>query len=80
MWDRLITDCHVATMVAEPVVPVLRGDMTEKWVLQEAGVERASAVFVLTPDGAVERELADLPAAIADVERLVTAGQELVTP
>jgi hypothetical protein len=33
----------------------------------------------LTPDGAVERELADLPAAMADVERLVTAGQELVT-
>jgi ATP-dependent exoDNAse (exonuclease V) beta subunit len=34
----------------------------------------------LTPHGAIERELTDLPAAMADVERLVTAGQELVTP
>jgi ATP-dependent exoDNAse (exonuclease V) beta subunit len=34
----------------------------------------------LTPRGAVERELTDLPAAMADVERLVTAGQELVAP
>ncbi|MGQ0832212.1 MAG: PD-(D/E)XK nuclease family protein [Microthrixaceae bacterium] len=33
----------------------------------------------LTPDGAVERELTDLAAATADVERLVTAGEELVT-
>ena len=34
----------------------------------------------LTPQGAVERELADLDAAMADVERLVQAGEELVTP
>jgi ATP-dependent exoDNAse (exonuclease V) beta subunit len=34
----------------------------------------------LTPRGAVERELTDLSAAMADVERLVTAGQELVAP
>jgi hypothetical protein len=34
----------------------------------------------LTPDGAVERDLPDLPGAVADVERLVAAGQELVTP
>ena len=34
----------------------------------------------LTPQGAVERELADLGAAMADVERLVAEGQELVTP
>jgi ATP-dependent helicase/nuclease subunit A len=34
----------------------------------------------LTPQGAVERELADLEAAMADVERLVAEGQELVTP
>jgi hypothetical protein len=33
----------------------------------------------LTPDGAVERELTDLDAAMADVERLVQAGAELVT-
>jgi ATP-dependent helicase/nuclease subunit A len=34
----------------------------------------------LTPQGAVERELTDLDAAMADVERLVADGQELVTP
>jgi len=34
----------------------------------------------LTPDGAIERELGDLAAAVADVEHLVAAGQELVTP
>jgi ATP-dependent helicase/nuclease subunit A len=33
----------------------------------------------LTPDGAVERELPDLHAAMTDVERLVQAGEELVT-
>ena len=33
----------------------------------------------LTPQGAVERELPDLAAAMADVERLVRAGEELVT-
>ena len=33
----------------------------------------------LTPQGAVERELGDLDAAMADVERLVRAGEELVT-
>ena len=55
--------CHYADepiMVSEPVVPVLRGDMTVKWVLQEAGVERASAVFVLTPDDAANLEAAML--------------------
>ena len=34
----------------------------------------------LTPNGAVERELGDLEAAMADVERLVAEGHELVTP
>jgi ATP-dependent exoDNAse (exonuclease V) beta subunit len=33
----------------------------------------------LTPHGAVERELSDLPGAMEDVERLMAAGQELVT-
>ena len=41
----------------------------------------ARVVFLfLTPQGAVERELTDLDAAMADVERLVRDGQELVTP
>jgi ATP-dependent helicase/nuclease subunit A len=34
----------------------------------------------LTPAGAIERELRDLDGAMADVERLVTEGQELLTP
>ena len=34
----------------------------------------------LTPHGAVERDLGDLPAAMVDVERLVAEGAELVTP
>jgi ATP-dependent helicase/nuclease subunit A len=34
----------------------------------------------LTPEGAVERDLTDLAAAMADVERLVSNGAELVTP
>ncbi len=41
-------------------------------------VSRVVFLF-LTPQGAVERELTDLPAAMADVERLVAAGSELVT-
>ena len=42
---------------------------------------RRRVVFLfLTPHGAVERDLADLDAAMADVERLVAAGHELVTP
>jgi ATP-dependent helicase/nuclease subunit A len=41
----------------------------------------ARVVFLfLTPHGAVERELTDLPAAVDDVERLVTDGRELLTP
>jgi ATP-dependent helicase/nuclease subunit A len=41
-------------------------------------VSRVVFLF-LTPQGAVERELPDLAAAMADVERLVAAGDELVT-
>jgi voltage-gated potassium channel Kch len=48
------------TMVAEPVVPVLRGDMTVKWVLQEAGIEAAAAVLVLTPNDTANLETAML--------------------
>ena len=59
------------TMVAEPVVPVLRGDMTVKWVLQEAGVERASAVFVLTPDDAANLEAAMLVHELNPATRIV---------
>jgi hypothetical protein len=34
----------------------------------------------LTPHGAIERELTDLSASMAAVERLVADGGELVTP
>jgi voltage-gated potassium channel Kch len=47
-------------MMEEPVVPILRGDMTVKWVLQEAGVERAAAVMVLTPNDTANLETAML--------------------
>ena len=40
-------------------------------------VVRVTFLF-LTPGGAVERDLADLPGAVADVERLVRAGAESV--
>ena len=59
------------TMVAEPVVPVLKGDMTVRWVLQEAGVERASAVFVLTPDDAANLEAAMLVHELSPAARIV---------
>lgn len=47
-------------MMAEPVVPILKGDMTVKWVLQDAGVDRAAAVLVLTPDDTANLEAAML--------------------
>jgi hypothetical protein len=40
-------------------------------------VVRVTFLF-LTPDGAIERDLPDLPAAVAEVERLVRAGAEIV--
>jgi ATP-dependent helicase/nuclease subunit A len=48
---------------------------------QATGEPVTRVVFLfLTPRGAVERELVDLPAAMADVDRLVREGQELLTP
>jgi ATP-dependent helicase/nuclease subunit A len=41
-------------------------------------VVRVTFLF-LTPDGAVERHLSDLDASVADVRRLVRAGEEFVT-
>ena len=41
-------------------------------------VGRVTFLF-LTPDGAVERHLSDLDATVAEVRRLVTAGEEAVT-
>ena len=59
------------TMMAEPVVPVLKGDMTVKWVLQEAGIERASAVLVLTPDDTANLEAAVLIHELNPAARIV---------
>jgi Trk K+ transport system NAD-binding subunit len=44
----------------EPQVPILRGDMTAKRVLQQAGVERAAAVLILTPNDTHNLEAAML--------------------
>jgi ATP-dependent helicase/nuclease subunit A len=41
-------------------------------------VTRVTFLF-LTPEGAVERHLSDLPASVADVQRLMRAGAEIVT-
>lgn len=46
------------TMVSDPVVPILRGDMTAKWVLQDANIERAHAVLILTPNDTSNLEAA----------------------
>ena len=45
-------------MTAEPPVPLVRGDMTVKRVLQQAGVQRAAIVFVLTPNDTENLEAA----------------------
>ena len=42
-------------------------------------VARVTFLF-LTPDGAIERHLADIDGAVADVRRLVNSGSEIVTP
>jgi voltage-gated potassium channel Kch len=47
-----------AIMMSEPVVPIFRGDMTVKWVLQEAGADTAAAVLILTPDDTANLEAA----------------------
>jgi hypothetical protein len=41
-------------------------------------VSRVTFLF-LTPDGAVERDLSGLDATVADVRRLLRAGEEVVT-
>ena len=43
---------------ADPIVPIIRGDMTIKRVLQSARIERATAVLILTPNDAENLEAA----------------------
>jgi voltage-gated potassium channel Kch len=45
-------------MTADPVVPLIRGDMTLKRVLQQARVDRATAVLLLTPNDTENLEAA----------------------
>jgi len=93
--DLLYRDAHGLVVVdhktSASADPVELARRVEGYRLQGAAyavaVGRATAepvvrvVFLfLTPDGAVERELGDLGDAMADVERLVAQGQELVTP
>ncbi len=84
--DGLVVVDHKTSASSDPVELDRR---VQAYRLQGAAyavaVGRATAepvtrvVFLfLTPHGAVERELTDLAEAMADVERLVTAGQELV--
>jgi Trk K+ transport system NAD-binding subunit len=47
-------------MVEEPVVPLVRGDMTARAVLEQASVRRASAVLLLTPNDTDNLEAAML--------------------
>jgi hypothetical protein len=86
--DGLVVVDHKTSASADPADLDRR---VEGYRLQGAAyavaVGRATAepvtrvVFLfLTPQGAVERDLTDLAAAMADVERLVADGQELVTP
>jgi hypothetical protein len=85
--DGLVVVDHKTSASADPVELDRR---VEGYRLQGAAyavaVGRATGeavtrvVFLfLTPDGAIERELTGLEGAMADVERLVAAGAELVT-
>jgi voltage-gated potassium channel Kch len=58
-------------LVSEPVVPVLKGDMTVKWVLQDAGIERASAVLVLSSNDTANLETAMLAHELNPSARIV---------
>jgi Trk K+ transport system NAD-binding subunit len=59
------------TMMTEPVVPVLKGDMTVKWVLQDAGIDRAAAVLLLTPNDTANLEAAMLVHELNPVAQIV---------
>ena len=47
-----------SVMTSDPVVPLIRGDMTLKRVLQQARVDRAAAVLILTPNDTENLEAA----------------------
>ncbi|MFP5255643.1 MAG: UvrD-helicase domain-containing protein [Acidimicrobiia bacterium] len=85
--DGLVVVDHKTSSSADPEELDLRvagyrlqGAAYAVAVSRSAGEPVSRVVFLfLTPVGPVERELPDLPAAMDHVERLVRAGQELVT-
>ncbi|MGV3759419.1 MAG: PD-(D/E)XK nuclease family protein, partial [Actinomycetota bacterium] len=85
--DGLVVVDHKTSASAEPeeldrrlAGYRLQGAAYAVAVGRSAGEPVTRVVFLfLTPDGPDERELPDLEGAMADVERLVAEGQELVT-
>ena len=85
--DGLVVVDHKTSATADPAELDrrvlgyrLQGAAYAVAVGRSTGEPVVRVVFLfLTPDGPVERELADLEAAMGDVERLVAAGAELVT-
>lgn len=47
-------------ITGDPVIPIVRGDMTVKRVLQQAGIERAAAIMIMTPNDTQNLEAAML--------------------
>jgi ATP-dependent helicase/nuclease subunit A len=86
--DGLVVVDHKTSGSADPIELArrvagyrLQGAAYAVAVGHATGEAVTRVVFLfLTPEGAREVELADLAAAMADVERLVTEGEELVTP
>ena len=58
-------------MTADPVVPLIRGDMTLKRVLQQARVDRAAAVLLLTPNDTENLEAAMVAHELNPTARIV---------
>ena len=58
-------------MTSDPAVPLVRGDMTHKRVLQQAHVERAAAVVLLTPNDTENLEAAMLAHELNPTARIV---------
>jgi Trk K+ transport system NAD-binding subunit len=50
--------CEEPIMMSEPVIPILRGDMRDKTILQDAGIDRAAAILFMTPNDTYNLEAA----------------------
>ena len=45
-------------LMSEPVIPILRGDMRDKTILLDAGIDRAAAILFMTPNDTYNLEAA----------------------